>query len=261
MNFLQFKNLVYAECFPSKESSRLDPRHEGWIKSGLIEIQQKIPCLKEEHREYISQDATYYSCGASAFPQPPGSYITGLRIQNADNDCDYVDAVPYTEAMFRNVLQRIQQCSCSAPTGTYGDEYYGYAYDYGSVDPELRPATSAIDLATTPTDHAFALFEGNVWLWPVLNSDRIAVLRWAGVKKNWKNTDVMPWKDERNEDDREVVELINAYLLTRYYQFDKCDSEKAGAANQLYMRKRAEMIIECKRRQAIKGPARYSASC
>lgn len=257
MNFRQFKEQVLNECVPQRDSSRLDARHEGWIKDGLIEIQVKIPCLQEGHREYIGQDATYYSCGAVAFPQPKG-YIKGLRVQGVENDCLYTDAVAYTEARFRTVLQRLQR-SCHPPTGeVVADAYYGYAYDYGTVDPELRPATPAIDLSYTPGDYAFALFEGNVWLWPVLNSDQVAVLKWSGVKRNWKPDDQLTWVDEKGELNREVVELINNYFLTKYYQFDKCDPEKAGAASFLYRKKLAEMIVDCTNSQRIAHQERYS---
>jgi len=256
MNFRQFKELVLSECVPQRDSNRLDARHEGWIKNGLIEIQVKVPCLQEEHREYISQDATFYSCGAVAFPAPNG-YIKSLRVQGLENDCLYTDAVAYTEAMFRTVLQRLQR-ACTPPTGgVMADAYYGYAYDYGTVDPELKPSTPAIDLASTPSDYAFALFEGNVWLWPVLNSDQVAVLKWTGIKKNWKPDDRMTWVDEKGEIDREVVELINSYFLSKYYLHDKCDPEKAGAAAFDYRKKLAEMIVDCTNRRRIATQVRY----
>jgi hypothetical protein len=256
MTFAQFKAAVYAETIPDKESSRLNARHEGWLKSALIELQQKVMCLQANHREYITQDATYYSCGASAFAIPPGGYVRSLVVQETANQCNYVDAVPMTEAVFRGILQNMQNCRCHPPTGTPDGDldnylYYYYEYDAGDSDPELRPATSAIDLPFRPKDRAFAIFEGNVWLWPVLNSTDTAVLKWHGVKKNWRDTDIMPWLDEKGEPDYEVQEAVQWYFQSKRYQYDLCDMEKASASMSVYHTKRAEMMVECKRKAAL----------
>lgn len=261
MTFLEFKTLVYKEAFPQKDSTRLDARHEGWIKDCLIEIQQKVKCLQENHREYIMQEATYYSCGSTAFPIPAKAYIKGLRVQQTEDPCSYVEAVPYTEVEFRGILQRIKNCFCSPPTGSPDADYAGYAYDYGEGDPELRPATDAIDLTYTPKDRAFAIFEGNVWLWPVLNSDQTAILKWSGVKKAWSNTSVIPWVDEDSGVDREVVQLVRDFVLERYYQFDDCDPERSAAAGFNYRKKVSEMITECKRKQEIASQPAAQVQC
>lgn len=260
MKFLDFKKAVYQRVFPQAESSRLDPRHESWIVDCLIEIQQKIRCLQSDHKEYIGQSATYFSCGATAFPIPPGSYIKSLAVEQVSNPCNRVQAVPYTEAQFRGVIQRQIQCACSPAEGNPGDAY-AYSYDYGEADPELRPATTEDDLTYTPTDRAFAIYDGLVWLWPRLSSTETVVLRWNGVKKSWNNNSVLSWLDEAGGPDREVQQLVEWFLLSRYYQFDRCDPEKAAAANAEYMRKRAEMIIDCQRRHRLPDQTRTQTSC
>lgn len=253
MTFLEFKQQLKAEVIPDKDSSRLDQRHDGWIVNALIEIQQKVKCLQANHKEYVTQAATYYSCGASAFAIPNGAYVKSLRVQETANNCNYVDAVPYAEAMFRGVLQRMQKCRCTPPTGeddTYL-QYYGYEYDYGESDPELRPATSEIDLTTRPLNRAYSIFEGNIWVWPVISSTDTAILKWNGVKKNWRNTDIMPWVDEEGVVDREVIEIVSYYFWAKRYQFDACDIEKANNSYALYRKKLGEMMIECRRKAAL----------
>lgn len=263
MTYLQFKDAVKAETIPDKDSTRLNRRHDGWIVSALIEIQQKIRCLQSEHKEYISQDATYYSCGASAFEIPKGGYVKSLKVQETLNPCNYIDAIPMTEAVFKGILQNMQNCRCGPPVGVPDDYsyYYGYEYDYGEYDSELTPATPVIDLKTRPRNRAFTLYDGNVWVWPVISSNDTAVLRWHGVKKNWRNTDIMPWLGEGGTDDPEVQEVVQWYFQAKRYQFDICDQEKSNAAYALYRKKVGEMMVECVRRATLPSYTHVLPAC
>jgi hypothetical protein len=262
MTYAEFKASLKASAMPDKESSRLTARHDGWIASALIEIQQKVPCLKGNHREYISQEATYYSCGATAFPIPAGGYVRELRVQQIANRCNYVECIPMTEAVFRGILQNMQACRCHAIVDStpaylayYGYEYDYGEYDYGDYDPELRPATPAIDLRCHARNRAFAIFEGNVWLWPVLNSTETAVLKWHGVKKNWRDIDPMPddgdWVDETGALSPEITEVVQLYFMMKRYRYDLCDIQKAQFVEADYRKKVSEMITECRRKDTL----------
>lgn len=262
MTFLEFKAAIKAATMPDKESVRLNARHDGWIASSLIELQQKVPCLKGNHREYINQEATYYSCGVTAFAIPPGGYVRGLQVQQIANRCDYVDCIPMTEAVFRGIQKNMQHCRCSPSPEITSDylAYYGYEYDYGeydygNYDPELRPATSAIDLLCRARNRSFAIFDGNVWLWPVLNSTETAVLKWNGVKKNWKDTDQMPdsgdWVDESGGLSQEILQVVELYFFMKRWRYDLCDPEKALQAESDYRKKISEMITECRRKETL----------
>lgn len=266
MNYQQFKAAVKAEVFPDRESSRLTARIDGWIQNCLIEIQQKVPCLQSNHREYILQEATYYSCGATAFPIPAGGYVKSLRVQRTDNQCNYVDSVPMTEPVFRGILQNLQACRCSPPTGAPDYLYYGYEYDYGyydfgDQDPELRIATSAIDLPCHARNRAFSLYEGNVWLWPVLQSDETAILKWSGVRKSWLDSTVIPWDDEQGNVDREIIQIVGSYVMAQHYVHDNCDPDKAAISDGQYRKKLAEMIVECVRKTTLPQPLRVQPTC
>lgn len=272
MTYAEFKAGIKAVTMPDKESSRLNDRHDGWIASALIELQQKVPCLRGNHREYITQEATYYSCGATAFPIPPGGYVQELRVQQTANRCDYVNCIPMTEAVFRGILQNMQLCRCHALVDDtpaylayYGYEYdYGY-YDYGNYDPELRPATDAIDLPCRARNRAFAIFEGNVWLWPILNSTETAILKWNGIKKSWRDGDAMPddgdWVDETGGLNREVQEVVELYFMMKRWRYDLCDLQKAQVVEFDYRKKISEMITECQKQENLPPQVHVIPQC
>lgn len=252
MTYAEFKQEIRDRVIPDGDSARLDPRHDGWILNLLIELQRKVPCLRTQHKEYIQQAATFTWCGAVAMPYPLGTVtkITGVRVNPSDNSCKFVDAVPYTEAVFKGIFKQQKRCGYNYVTagGSTGyDTTYGEEYDYGSKDPDLRPTTEADDTSCSATGRAYAIFDGYVWLWPMLNSDETAVLQWTGIKRHWEDTDEIPWEDEAGSVDPELLDAAVSGFSTYFYKFTDCDSEKASMATVDWRKKLAELIINCEK--------------
>lgn len=268
MTFLEYINEALREAFPDGYSSRLRSRYEAWARDALIDLQKCAPELQGKHKEYIPQSATFFSCGASAFDAPPGK-VTSFHTELACNRCDRVVAVPYTPMDFRRMLdEQLTACKsgCKDPCGydyecaDYSKLPYGYydvdgvVFAYPTDLPDgLQFATATIDLPRS-SQRAHALYDGRVWTWPVINSDEVGVLQWTGIKRNWKPSDEMPWKDESGEDARDILRLVILSIQWHAKMFDDCDVNGGAVLKSLYENERAFFIVDTRNEEQLPEP-------
>jgi hypothetical protein len=261
MTFAEYRTAVLANVFPDGYSGRVEARYTSWMKDVLIELQKYIPSLQTHHRERIPQDATFFSCGTSAFKAPPGK-IQSFHTELLCSDCDKVIAVPYTPRTFRLMLEERRRPKYTNSDGSCNPCYYGDTacldlrnepYGYYEVDgiyfpyPELplglHYATPHIDLSCRSKERAFALYDGYVWTWPVIQSTEVGILRWHGIKRNWQNSDEIPWKDEEGDDMREIQEIVELFVGWKSKLHDDCDDAGAATMKSLYDGRFAEFMV------------------
>lgn len=263
MTFSEYRADVLSRVFPDGYSQRVLARYTSWLRDFLIEIQRYVPSLQTAHLERIPQDATFFSCGTSAFTAPPGKIQSFHTITDCDA-CDKVFAVPYDPTEFRRMLNErwsgcystaSGECSpCDAddtdclesrkePYGYYeiGGAYFPYPTD---LPLDLKYATSHIDATVRSRQRSFALYDGFVWTWPVINSNEIGVLRWHGIKRSWKDSDEMPWKDEAGEDMREIIQLAELFVGWKSKLHDDCDENGAATLKLEYDSRFAEFLVD-----------------
>lgn len=245
MTFQEYLNDILLRVFPDGHSQRLRGRYSAWLRDFFIEAQRYIPQLQESHREYIGQDATFFSCGSAAFTAPRGKII-GLETQLATDNCDRVVAEFYPQSEYQQLVDRKVESGCN------GDAPYGY-YEVGSTYFEypdlplgLQHATPEVDLRYRSRERFYSVFDGYVWTYPVIQSTETAVLRWRGIKTNWGATDEIPWKDEIGDEDRRVMSLAELYLQWKAKLYDDCDENGAMTFKSLYDRAFAELKVELK---------------
>lgn len=89
-------------------------------------------------------------------------------------------------------------------------------------------------------------FEGYVWVYPRLKEGELLVVKHRGAIKNWQTSTTIPWVDEDGQPDREVLELCEYALAWKVAEFDDKDPTEATRKYQLYKRKLAEIIGDCK---------------
>lgn len=243
MTFQEYLNDILLRVFPDGHSQRLRGRYSAWLRDFFIEAQRYIPQLQESHREYIGQDATFFSCGSTAFRAPRGKVI-GLHTQLSTDDCDKVTAEYYPPAEYQQLVDRKVESGCT------GDAPYGY-YEIGSTYfeyPELplglKHATPDIDRTARSRERFYSIFDDYIWTYPVIQSDETAVLRWRGVKTNWASADEVPWVDENQEPDREIMSLAELFLQWKSKLYDDCDESGASTFKALYDRGFAELKVE-----------------
>ena len=245
MTFQEYLNDILLRVFPDGHSQRLRGRYSAWLRDFFIEAQRYMPQLQEAHREYIGQDATFFSCGSAAFTAPKGKII-GLETRRPTDNCDRVAAEFYPQSAYQRLVDRKVESGCN------GDAPYGY-YEVGSTYfeyPELplglKHATPEVDLRDRSRERFYSVFDGYVWTYPVIQSTETAVLRWRGVKTNWGSTDEIPWKDESGDEGRRVMSRAELYLQWKAKLYDDCDENGAMTFKSLYDRAFAELKVELK---------------
>lgn len=247
MTFDEYLTVVLARAFPSGYSARLKGNYRAWLKDCFIEAQKYIPQLQSNHLEYIGQDATYFSCGCSVFDAPLGK-IKSLHTVLTTDACDKVLAYPYTEGEFKALVEQRSHCACEAerlPDDQYmvGSDYYYYPTN---LPLGLSYATPSIDAPVRSKERAFSVHDSRIWTWPVLNSDETAVLRWSGVKRSWKDSDEVTWKDEAGDDDEEILALAELKIRWCSKLYHDCDESGAASLKGLYDTAFAELKVDRK---------------
>jgi hypothetical protein len=273
MTFSAYLDDVLSRVFPDGYSTRVKARYRSWLRDFLIEAQRYIPSLQTAHLERIGQDATFFSCGTSAFQAPPGR-IRSFHTVLACDECDKVTAVPYTPTDFRKMLEeRGTGCHTTAagecdpcyyedidcletrhepyPYYEVGGAYFPYP---DNLPLGLQYATNHIDRQVRSRVRSFALYDGFVWTWPVIQSNEIGVLRWHGVKKSWKDSDEMPWKDEAGDDLREIAQLAELFLGWKSKLHDDCDEQGAATLKSEYDGRFAEFLVDQKHLNLLPMP-------
>jgi hypothetical protein len=270
MTFDEYFLQLSFNVWPEGEARNLRRLHKDWLRYGLIDLQKKIPCLQAENVENIVHDATYFFCGASAF-QAPNGFIQNLRVipnlqDTADpRQCDAVYAKPLSRQELECKLEYASRCGESAccasgpyynlrmPTGTY--DAFGSTYEYPQLDFGLMFPDARTDKPCRARDRYFAMWGCYLYLYPVINSDELIIIEWHGIKKNWQDSDVIPYLDEAGEVDPQISEALELWLgHKKSLEPENCDNETAGTKLAMYNQKVAELIWQC--REEGKVPAR-----
>lgn len=245
MTFDAYLTDVLSRVHPGGYSARLRSSYKAWLKDFFIELQRYIPQLQQSHIEYIGQDATFFKCGCSAFTAPAGKIKSFHTIDDAE-ECDRVIAYPYTPGEFQAMVDDRFRCATDAEPATEY-EAYGETYAYPTNLPlGLSYATPSIDRVVRSRERAFSVYNGYVWTWPVLNSDETGVLEWSGVKRSWRDSDEVSWKDENDDDDREIIALAELCLAWKSKLYIDCDEAGADTLKRLYDTAFAELKVDRK---------------
>lgn len=255
--FAQFNAAVRLSVFPSGEAESLVVRHKAWITDALIDLQRTIPCLQQSHENYIQPDQTLFHCGASIAESPRG-YIVGLHtLIPGDLVCAKVDYDPVSKTDFDCILREAENCNvCSIDTVPYQQYGYEYYYTYPVLPYGTFYPTTEIDKLCRATSGVFTLYRGQLWVYPSLNSDEIAVLSWDGTKTSWTDADII-------DDDiytRDVISAVEDFLTSKAAIHDDCDQQRSVFFNDSYRIKRADLIHECQKTTRV-PPRKWCFHC
>src|SRR5678816_3157617 len=122
--FELFVSDISRTIFPEGEAENLVANHRKYIVDALIDLQQKVPCLRTQHRDRISMADTYTECEASVYSAPRG-FISQIYAVTQDNCCAkrYFQPVDWDE--MQQILKDNQNCGrLIEPTYYYYEEEY-----------------------------------------------------------------------------------------------------------------------------------------
>lgn len=275
MTFAELFTQISQNVWPEGEARNLRTLHRNLLRDALIDLQKKVPCLQTQNIEYINHDNTFFFCGASAITAPTG-FIQSLRtipdLLDTQNwmQCDAVWADPESRQEFEcrlenaaNCGEGLISCQCTYPI----DMPYGYYLAYGEYYPYpqlplgLMYADSTTDNTCRARTRWFAMFNGYIYTYPVINSDELIILEWHGIKRNWVDADVFPYLDEEDQPDRQVIEAAEYYVMSEHAIRIDCDKDKMLIARGRYDQLVAELIWQCRKTNRLPSSKHCFVDC
>lgn len=159
--------------FPEGEAENLLSNHRKYITDGLIDLQQKIPCLRTNHRDRITQPDTFLDCGASVVSAPRG-FIHDIYAVTQTDCCARRTFQPINHDEMVQILNDNQNC------GTLLDPtYYYYIDDYGYLEYPAygclyyADSSGATDFSNRPGLSYASINNGRLHLFPHLQSSEV----------------------------------------------------------------------------------------
>ena len=249
-----FVSDLRATIFPEGEAENLIANHRKYIVDALIDLQQKIPCLRVQHRDRVSMADTFTECEASVTSAPRG-FISQIYAVTQDNCCArrYFQPVDWDE--MQQILKDNQNCGrLIEPTYYYYTDYYGYSDypEYGCL--YYGDSSGATDLRFRPTISYSAMKDGNLYLFPWLQSNEVLVIEWDGIKRSWKDTDEVQFN-------REVQDAVEHFLDFRTASREDCDLQKIQIARAGYDELISKQIWQCRNERRIERRVHYFSNC
>lgn len=252
--FELFVSEISRTVFPEGEPENLVENHRKYIVDALIDLQQKVPCLRVQHRDRISVAETFTECEASVYQAPRG-FIAQIYAVTQDNCCAKRFFNPIDWDEMEQILKDNQRCGwLIEPTYYYYENDYGY-FDYppyGCL--YYGDSSGATDLKRRPTTSFSAMKGGNLYLYPWLQSNEVLVIEWDGIKRSWRDTDEVQF-------DREVQDAVEHFLDRRAATREDADIQRIQLAQSDYDTIVAKQIWQCRRERRIERRQHYFSNC
>lgn len=251
-----FVSNIAQTIFPEGESENLLRNHRQYIADALIDLQQKVPCLRTKHRDRHSMADTFLDCAASVLDAPRG-FIGQIYAVTQDNCCAKRYFTPIDHDEMLQILADNQNC------GTLVDPtYYYYIDGYGYLDYPAYgclyygDSSGATDLSVRPTTGGsfVSMHNGLLYLFPWLQANEVLVVEWDGIKRSWKDTDEVTW-------DREVQDAVEHFLASKTGYREDCDLQKVQVERGMYDELVRKQIWQCRKERRIERRQHYFTNC
>lgn len=211
MTFDELEVEIKERVWPEREAEELSCRHRKWIEDCLLDLETKVPGLRENHTDPYDASDQYFHCGATIIEAPRGK-IRRVWTELEDDSCDKVFYDPVAIGQIEQMAaRRIDSLFCSVEEPySYGDgPLRGSIYTAGVSDSD-KPCRAG--------SGSVALHNGYLHLFPYLQSDEIVIVEWAGFKRSWED------EDEVTED-RDVAKCIELYMRGMGFIQDDVDQK------------------------------------
>lgn len=249
-----FVSSITQTVFPEGEAENLIRNHRQYIIDSLIDLQQKVPCLRVQHRDRRSMANTFLDCGASVTDAPRG-FIGQVYAVTQDNCCAkrYFQPIDHDEML--QLLADNRHCGT-----TLEPTYYYYIEDYGYLDYPAYgclyygDSSGATDSSYRPTTSYVSIHNGLLYLFPWLQSNEVLVIEWDGIKRNWKDGDEVTF-------DREVQDAVEHYLDYKSGYREDADAQRMQIARALYDELVAKQIWQCRKENQLERRIHFFSNC
>lgn len=246
MTFDEYYDELSPLLFPEGEAENLVTLHKTWTKDALIDLQQKIPCLRTDHAEYVGQGSTIFNCGASVFDDVDGSIVNVYTLSLAGG-CDRVN---YTYVDPDRMTAMMQKNRCCLDQDAVGMNPYLSYEEPGA--PEYMVADDTTDKGYRASSGYWTLFRGQIYLFPSIESTEQIVVEWTGIKRTFCSTTAI----SRSLRERNVMAAVQLYVEAEVERRETRDASSFAAAAALYDQKVGQLIWECRQKSKFIRPLR-----
>lgn len=242
MTFAELKTRVVADAWPLGAPENLTSLLDGYVLSGLIEIQRKIKCFQYRHDDVYDQCRTYWSGGATVLTAPRGNILAVYTVEEINpGEVSWSRPVPYRAVTWQE-FKRWQATWKSR----WSSSLYVAPPDAG-LPLGFRPADATSDATCgRALTGVYALEETTrrLYVGPWLQSNEKLVVEWQGIKRDWQDGDLVP-------EDEDFIRLLRLWIEREY--------GRKWAAPDLPIREAAwrealsDMVVTCERDSRLKG--------
>lgn len=281
MNLTQLIAEQSSTLWPDGEIENLIAAHGNFYQEGLWSLNKWVPCFQFNHTNVFDHCATYFNCGMTVLPKPPGSILKLYVIDRVNPDTGKEDpaAVPnwcskvtyhqvdycHLESYVR-LCQRSQGSTVAATADAIVSSLFGvfrrkrsYPQPTDEGMEALPPLPGGFHYPQASTDAGgrspsgvWAIYRGRIYIAPWIQSTETVVIEWNGVKSKWSPVDLI-------EDDIKFKEAVRLFVAWKhestYGEPDRAEQFK----NQFFGNPGAgipgalpELVHECRERMRVR---------
>jgi hypothetical protein len=259
VSFITYDNFnaqVKAICFPDREAEELVTTHDSYIVEGLINLQNYVPCLrdnnvnfysKEDFQEWCNTDFTYINRGVvqAVYAFKPdrqcrklfydAKSVSFIDCWIAQSQC--VTCAPQAEDDTPDISR-----SSSCDTLTTGGE--ACSDDYTQTSDES-------DCGFRNGNRYYAIGPSNkLYLAPRFPCGYTVAVHWEGIKRKYLGTEPLP-------DDQDLINCVAKYVQAQralfldhdYPLYDRIMDAKNGSFSML----RSEILRRCDKERRVQA--------
>lgn len=218
MTFDELKTELRPLLWPDGEQENLLAVHDAFFNEALYDLVSSVPCYQYNHTDVYPHCATYFNCGLTVLPKPPGPIIqlyvidridpeTGQESEDADDDwcskvqyhqVDYAELKRFVDVCERCNVTDVQDTADSILTAIFGvfrrKRRYVAPTDEGlETAPPLPPGfhypQSSTDATGRSPGGVWAIYRGRIYIAPWIQSTETVVIEWNGNKSKWSDAD------------------------------------------------------------------------
>lgn len=244
MNFAELKASVIGttdatgSAFPQGPPENLLTLLAERLAEGMFVLQRHIPCYQQRHIDVYPSCSLMFQNGASVLTKPAGEI---LRVYTIGSEAGGWDAaIPYTPVTLPTLRRWMAKFRRNA-RWVYRDNRIASG-EQGFIQPSATldsPGGRAGGGVYSIDPHTQRLIVG-----PWLQSTEKLVVEWRGIKKEWRDTDLVP-------DDPAFKRLIRLWLTMEYGR--DFASPDLQTRERSFREEHAEQIIACDRENQING--------
>lgn len=203
ISYKSFVEQVIERAFPEGEPENLIKPHRQDITARLIKLQEACRLYRENHTDIYPFCSTYFWCGATVIEAPVGK-IKRLYTLPEDQDCcpvfyeyvaEYDTFIDWLFATRPNFVKPNESDKLENSGFTYSNESQnkGIRYSYGK----------------------YTINSGKIYIGQRIESTERVVVEWSGVKRKWKDDDLVGLNlfTEDNDEITDLIIMVADYVL------------------------------------------------